>query len=259
MADDLQQTTRAAPAAAKADAAPVPRGRGRGRGRGRPIGDREARRAELLQAALSVIAEEGYAGASLRRVAERAGCTTGTVTYYFANKEAMMAAVIESRFDVFDTILEVQDRADIRAGFRLWLDLMGDEESGERLGALQLLAHARHEPALAAIYQRRYGRYRDALTNILARQQREGRVRADIPADVLSDQLCAMGDGWMMLLPIEPERFSPARVQVLLDATMALIAPIPSAGGETGPVRSRPAEPGKAERSSRRPGSTQDR
>ncbi|MBI1198583.1 MAG: TetR family transcriptional regulator [Phenylobacterium sp.] len=226
MADDLSATARRAssPRKARPDA----------RGRGRPVGDREAKRAELLAAALAVIAEEGYAGASLRRVAQRAGCTTGAVTYYFASKEEMMAALIESRFDVFDTILEVQEKIDIRAGFRLWLDLMSDEQSSTRTGDLQLLASARHEPALAAVYQRRYGRYRDGLTSILARRQAEGRVRTDIAADVLSDQLCAMGDGWMMLLPIEPERFSPERVQVLLDATMALIAPAAGATGRAG-------------------------
>lgn len=46
--------------------------------RGRPVGDREAKRAELLRAAISVIAQEGFAGASLRKVAQRAGCTTGS-------------------------------------------------------------------------------------------------------------------------------------------------------------------------------------
>jgi AcrR family transcriptional regulator len=204
------------------------------RGRGRPVGNREAKRDELLAAALSVIADEGYAGASLRKVAQRAGCTTGAVTYSFPSKEALMAAVIESRFDVFDTVLDVQDRSDVRAGLAFWLDLMGEEGANERLGGLQLLAHARHEPALAAVYQRRFGRYRDRLTEILARQQAEGRVRTDIPADVLSDQICAMGDGWMLLLPVEPERFRPERVKVLLDATMALIAPVPTAGGKTG-------------------------
>jgi AcrR family transcriptional regulator len=198
------------------------------------VGDREAKREELLNAAMSVITEEGYAAASLRRVAQRAGCTTGAVTYSFPTKEALMAALVESSFDVFDTILDLQHHGDVRAGFKFWLDLMADEESGERVGTLQLLAGARHEPALAAVYQRRYARYRDVLTGILARQQVEGRVRADIPAEVLSDQLCAMGDGWMMLLPIEPERFTPDRIEVLLDATMALIAPIPGADGKTG-------------------------
>lgn len=220
MPDDLHPPQIADPAAAPAQ-----------RGRGRPVGDRDAKRAEILKAALEVIAEEGYAGASLRRVAQRAGCTTGAVTYSFANKEALMAAVIESRFDVFDTIVDRRDRSDIREGFRLWLEITGSEATGERLASLQLLAHARHEPALAAVYQRRYGRYRDALTQILAQQQREGRVRTDIAADVLSDQLCAMGDGWMMLLPVEPERFKSDRIEQLLDAVLVLIAPL--GGGKT--------------------------
>jgi AcrR family transcriptional regulator len=228
MADDLIATTTANADLENAGAQAAPRSRGR------PVGDREAKREELLKAALEVIAEEGYAGASLRKVAQRAGCTTGALTYSFPSKEELMAAVIESRFDVFDTVLDVQDGNNIRTGFALWLDIMSDEGSSERLAGLQLLAHARHEPALAAVYQRRFGRYRDRLTEILVRQQDEGLVRRDIPADVLSDQLCAMGDGWMLLLPVEPERFAPDRVKVLLDATMALIAPAPTVNGKTG-------------------------
>lgn len=196
------------------------------RGRGRPVGDREAKRAELLDAAVSVIGRDGFAGASLRKVAERAGCSTGAVTYYFANKEEMMAAVIESRFDVFDAMLKgSEDTLDIRAGFKRWMDFIRSDVSGEWVATFQLLAHARHEPKLAAVYQRRYSKYRDVFAAMLARGQRQGSVRKDISADLLADQLSAMGDGWMMLFPIEPERFQPHRVKSLLDATIALIAP----------------------------------
>ena len=196
------------------------------RGRGRPVGDREAKRAELLDAAVSVIAQDGFAGASLRKVAKRAGCSTGAVTYYFANREEMMAAVIESRFDAYDAMLRgVEDSLDIRAGFKRWLDSISSNDSGEWIAVFQLLAHARHEPKLAAVYQRRYARYRDVFASMLAKGQRQGSVRKDIPADLLADQLSAMGDGWMMLLPIEPQRFQANQVKALLDATMALIAP----------------------------------
>jgi hypothetical protein len=68
-------------------------------------------------------------------------------------------------------------------------------------------------------------RYRDVFAAMLARGQRQGTIRKDIPAELLADQISAMGDGWMMLFPIEPERFQPSRVKALLDATMALIAP----------------------------------
>jgi AcrR family transcriptional regulator len=201
------------------------------RGRGRPVGDREARRTELLDAVLAVIAEEGIAAASLRKVAERAGCSTGAVTYYFANREEMMAAVIESQFDVFDAMLRASDESsdgklDIRGGLRRWLDsLDASAEGGGWVANFQLLSLARHEPALAAVYQRRYARYRDVFTSMLAKGQRQGTIRKDIPAELLADQISAMGDGWMMLFPIEPERFQPGRVKALLDATIALIAP----------------------------------
>lgn len=226
------------PHADKGGAAPAPRGRGR------PVGDREAKRAELLKAAISVIAEEGFAGASLRKVAQRAGCTTGAVTYYFANKEAMVAAIAENLFDQFDTFLDVtQD--DIKAGFERWLDWTNSAESDFWLAQFQLLAHARHEPAFADIYQRRYAKYRDALTSVLARGQSRGAIRSDIPADLLADQLSAMGDGWMMMLPIEPERFRPSRVQALLEATIALISPPSTAKGGAVPAKARPAKASK--------------
>jgi AcrR family transcriptional regulator len=198
------------------------------RGRGRPVGDREARRTELLNAAISVIAQEGFAEASLRRVAERAGCSTGAVTYYFANREEMMAAVIESQFDKFDAMLAASDRdgkADLRDALKRWLDSFSSSVEGEWVAIFQLLSMARSEPVLAAVCQRRYAQYRTVFAAMIAKGQRLGTIRKDIPAEFLADQFSAMGDGWMMFFQIEPERFRPARIKALLDATMALIAP----------------------------------
>src|SRR6516165_9833538 len=118
--------------------------------RGRPIGDREARSGELIEAARHVIAREGYAGASLRKVAARAGCSTGAVTYYFANKEEMMAAVIECQFDVFDAMLRLSDgdgKIDVRGGLKRWLDSLSTNGGGDWVANFQLLSLARHEPA----------------------------------------------------------------------------------------------------------------
>jgi len=153
--------------------------------RGRPIGDREAKRKALLRAASSVIADEGYANASLRKVARHAGYTTGAVTYYFANKE-------------------------------------------------ELLAQGRHEPAFAEVIARRYARYRRILASLVKDAQERGAIRNDIPADILTDQLVAMGDGWMMMYPIEPRRFTPKRMRALIDALAVLVAPVPGEQRDSG-------------------------
>jgi AcrR family transcriptional regulator len=193
--------------------------------RGRPIGDRDAKRTGLLRAAVSVIAQEGYAAASLRKVAEQAGCTTGAVTYYFASKEEMVVAVAQLLFDEFDALLEDrEERVDVRAILARWIDRTKANDSELWLVLFQLLSHARHEPAVVAVVQQRYARFRHALTSILARGQSQGTIRTDIPADLLADQLSAISDGWMMMMPLEPERFRPKRVQALLDAAVTMVA-----------------------------------
>lgn len=198
--------------------------------RGRPVGDREAKRVELLTAAIAVIAEDGYSGASLRRVAQRASCTTGAVTYYFANKEGMVTAVAEYLFDDFDKLLKIEEeQIEVRAILEQWLNLTRSGKLDTWLAMFQLLAHARHEPEFAAIFHRRYVQYRRALAAILEREQRKGTVRDDIPADLLADNLSAMGDGWIMMFPIEPKRFKPSRVKALLDTAITLISPPKSA------------------------------
>lgn len=204
------------------DAMKPPRAR-----RGRPVGDREAQRKKLLRAGIKVIADEGYAGASLRKVAKQAGHTTGAITYYFADKEEMVAAIIEYMFDGFDAILELgEDVSDHRERLRRWVELNSNSDGW--LAGFQLLARARHEPTFAAIYQERYARYRERLSGILARQQAAGTVRDDIPAELLSDHLGSIADGWMIMLPIETERFAPARVEVLINSIIQLIQPPPA-------------------------------
>ncbi|MFI7104259.1 TetR/AcrR family transcriptional regulator [Streptomyces sp. NPDC050161] len=202
--------------------------------RGRPTGDRAAKRAELLKAAASVIAQEGYANTSLRKVAHRAGCTTGAVTYYFANKEELVTALAENRFDGFDAMLTAgRGQPDVRAILERWLLRTTDDPEFWPVMS-QLLVHARYEPAFAAVIEQRYARHRDALASLLTTGQAQGTIRDDIPADLLADQLGAIGDGWMMMFPIEPERFTPTRVQALLDAAITLIAPPPGARHASG-------------------------
>ncbi|MEV0336939.1 TetR/AcrR family transcriptional regulator [Nocardia sp. NPDC050717] len=192
--------------------------------RGRPAGDHQAKRAELLEAAASVIAAEGYAKATMRRVADHAGYTTGAVTYYFANKEDLVLALVVSRFDRYDAMIAaIRDTADLRELLARWFHL-GQEAKFWPLMP-DLLTSARSEPRIAELIAGRYAKFRADYAEVLAAAQASGVVRDDIPAHILSDQLSAMGDGWALLYPIEPERFTSARASALIEATLALISP----------------------------------
>jgi len=207
-------------------APPVQAQSGRPAKRGRPIGDREAKSGELIEAARYVIAREGYAGASLRKVAARAGCSTGAVTYYFANKEEMVTKVTHALFDEFDGWLSDQPSSiDIRAIFDRMILWTTSRKGDAWLVALQLLVRAASDPPLAAVIQKRYAQFRRKLTRLLESGQAQGVIRGDMPADLLSDQISAMGDGWAMMFPVEPERFGRGRIHDLVNAAIAMLTP----------------------------------
>lgn len=61
-----------------------------------------ARREAILDAAVSMIAEVGYHGMSMRDIARRVGISHPGVIYHFPSKEALMMAVIERYEDGFN-------------------------------------------------------------------------------------------------------------------------------------------------------------
>ncbi len=55
-----------------------------------------ARRAQIIQAALVTIADVGFANASLAQIAKRAGISKSVIGYYFATKDDLVRAVVDS-------------------------------------------------------------------------------------------------------------------------------------------------------------------
>ncbi|MFF4028336.1 TetR/AcrR family transcriptional regulator [Streptomyces sviceus] len=72
------------------------------------------RRAEIIRAALEVIAERGYRGASLAAVAERVGLTQQGLLHHFPTKDALLVAVLEER-DRWDAVPNGSWRVDLLA------------------------------------------------------------------------------------------------------------------------------------------------
>ncbi|MET8990316.1 TetR/AcrR family transcriptional regulator [Nonomuraea wenchangensis] len=54
----------------------------------------DARRAQIVAAAIDVIADVGFAQASLARIARHAGISKGLISYHFAGKDELMTEVV---------------------------------------------------------------------------------------------------------------------------------------------------------------------
>src|SRR5512139_2265738 len=70
-------------------------------------------RTRLLNAAVRVFDRKGYAGASVREVAEMAGFTKPAVYYHFGSKEGLLLAILEQAKREVETAI---DKAVARTG-----------------------------------------------------------------------------------------------------------------------------------------------
>ena len=69
----------------------------------RPPGGAQARaertRALIMDETVRCVVEEGFAAASAKHIAERAGVTWGVIQYHFGDRDGLLSAVVESGFD----------------------------------------------------------------------------------------------------------------------------------------------------------------
>lgn len=75
---------------------------------GRRPGENQTRH-DILAAARAQFAQKGFAGATLRAIAQAAGVDTALIHHYFASKEGMFAAAIEESFDSGRFLTDVGD------------------------------------------------------------------------------------------------------------------------------------------------------
>ena len=63
-------------------------------------------RKQLLEVALRLFAQKGYAATSIREIVDAAGTTAPSLYYYFGNKEGLYIELMQTHFAQFDSLLE---------------------------------------------------------------------------------------------------------------------------------------------------------
>src|SRR5260370_16817772 len=76
-------------------------------------GEEGGRRAQILDAALHVMAEHGFRGASIKRIAERAGLRSPALIYwYFKDKHALLEGIFTRMSPFLSTIADAEASLD---------------------------------------------------------------------------------------------------------------------------------------------------
>ncbi|CRH33310.1 hypothetical protein BN1183_AR_01390 [Pantoea ananatis] len=103
-----------------------------------------AKRAAILEAALSFFSQFGIHGTRLEKVADRAGVSKTNLLYYYPSKEALYIAVLKEILDVWLAPLRAlsHDQDPLRAirhYIRLKLEVSRDHPQASRLFCLEML------------------------------------------------------------------------------------------------------------------------
>ena len=152
---------------------------------------KEARPQELLDAALDLFVEKGFAATRSEEVALRAGVSKGTLYLYYPSKEELLKEVI--RHNVVNRIVEGADlirqfegsSAELLARvLRLWWERVGETRAS---GILKLMmSEARNFPDIARFYIDEVIRPSDALlAELVQRGIDRGEFRAVVVPDVV--------------------------------------------------------------------------
>jgi AcrR family transcriptional regulator len=194
--------------------------------RRRRIATAQARRAEILAAALDEFTACGYAAARLEDVAKRAGVAKGTIYLYFADKEALFQELVRSMVHPLLGTLERLREVDIPA--RMLVEAMLTTFVREVLGTRRkdvvrlVLTEGSRFPTIAEFYHREVvARVLAIVRPLLRRAFERGELASDalarFPQLIIAPALVAIL--WSGLF----EKFEPLDVPEMIRAHIGIL------------------------------------
>ncbi len=205
---------------------------------------KRARPGELLDAALDLFVEKGFAATRAEEVAARAGVSKGTLFLYFPSKEELFKAMvrenISGRFQEWNQEFETYDGSSadmVRYCMKVWWDRVGATKAS---GITKLIiSEARNFPELAAFYQQEVIRPgQDLIRRVLQRGVDSGEFKLmdmdyavfsiTAPMNYLVMMKHSLGACVPQDFPLDPERYIASQVETLLHGL--LVRPDAGAG-----------------------------
>jgi AcrR family transcriptional regulator len=201
-------------------------------GQALPADDVERRR-QIWDAVIECITEGGIEGATIRKVADSVGGSTGMITHYFGSKKELITESITSLTE--RSIATVNES-------------VGEKYTPQRLNAVAdlYLAHPRGDVApiafwlwvcaeatrdveLREVIQENFMKTREILARCAEAGVESGQMRADVDPHLVADALTSIIMGLRLRMALLPEVITPGRAleiaQFLINAFAAPAAP----------------------------------
>lgn len=149
-----------------------------------------ARRRQILDGARRCFAEFGYDGATVRLLEEATGLSRGAIFHHFKDKDGLFLALAQE---------DAKRMADVAANeglVQVMRDMLASPDQFDWLGTrLEISRRLRTDPDFAKAWTQHSAELTEATVGRLERQREAGRLRDDMPTEVLLSYLDLVLDG----------------------------------------------------------------
>jgi TetR/AcrR family transcriptional regulator, transcriptional repressor of bet genes len=187
--------------------------------------DHEERRGELRDAVWRLASRDGLEAVTVRAVADEAGCSTGALVHYFADKEDLLLFAFRTVADrVMRRVAAAEEGTTDPVELARAMLVEGLPLDRERQAEVRLwfafLGLALTRPALARDQRLTYRAWRKRVAERLAAGKEQGILRADVDPETQAAALVGLVDGLAVQATFEPRALGTERQLELVDACL---------------------------------------
>jgi AcrR family transcriptional regulator len=180
---------------------------------------REERRLQIVNAAMTCVAAQGFHKTTMADVIRESGMSAGAVYGYFRNKEDLIVAIADKATALADrtigTLLEADPLPTLSEMVRHLTTTITTHEQGDLTRvAVAVWAEAVRDDAVRALVTARFHGIRHRYAELLRAQQRAGRLDPDEDPEVVAQALFGLMPGFvlqrLLMTDVEPDTYARA-------------------------------------------------
>lgn len=168
----------------------------------------EAKRRQIMEAALACFARKGFHGTSTNDICAEAGMSPGNLFHYFPSKLALIATITEEyRAEFAERFAQMTQQDDVLAAIEtLALDLMEQSTNPvEARVSIELIAEGMRNSEVGKIYVESDRQVKADFVALLERGIAKGQLDPSLQPETAATWLVALADGTISRAQIDPD------------------------------------------------------
>lgn len=147
-------------------------------------------RMKITEAALKIFSEKGYHESKMDEIAREAKLSKPTLYKYFKSKEDILVNISETSIALTENSLSINNR-DLRQIFDELYDMFLKSKDALHLG-YEIASLSAHNENIQKINRQAYQAQKNALTNLMIKQQNNGIIKKDVDIKLVTQLLTAI-------------------------------------------------------------------